>query len=70
VEELLAERGVAVDRVTIYRRVQAFTSALPTGADEAGPRIDHPISLARGRAPNNATDPRAATPRLIDWPIP
>ena len=26
VEELLAERGIEVDRVTVYRRVQTFTS--------------------------------------------
>jgi transposase len=34
VEELLAERGVAVDHVTIYRWVQRFTPLL---IDAAGP---------------------------------
>ena len=34
VEELLGERGIEVDHVTIYRRVQRFTPLL---ADAAGP---------------------------------
>jgi transposase, IS6 family len=32
VEELLAERGVAVDHVTMYRRVQRFTPLLAEAA--------------------------------------
>jgi transposase, IS6 family len=39
VEELLAERGIEVDHVTIYRWVQRFTPML---ADAAGP-CRHPI---------------------------
>src|SRR3954465_10625530 len=39
VEELLAERGVAVDHVTIYRWVQRFTPLL---VDAAGP-CRHPV---------------------------
>jgi transposase, IS6 family len=34
VEELLAERGIAVDHVTVYRWVQRFTPLL---IDAAGP---------------------------------
>ena len=30
VEDLLAERGIVVDHVTIYRWVQRFTPAAPT----------------------------------------
>src|SRR5659263_216947 len=40
VEELLAERGVEVDHVTIYRWVQRFT---PLFADAAGP-CRHPVA--------------------------
>jgi transposase, IS6 family len=36
VEELLAERGVAVDHVTIYRWVQRFTPLLIDAAGPAG----------------------------------
>jgi IS6 family transposase len=36
VEELLAERGVEVDRVTVYRWVQRFTPLFTDAADPAG----------------------------------
>jgi transposase-like protein len=36
VEELLVERGVEVDHVTVYRRVQRFTPLLPTLPGSAG----------------------------------
>ena len=36
VEELLAERGIAVDHVTIYRWVQRFTSELSMQPGRAG----------------------------------
>jgi transposase-like protein len=36
VEELLAERGIAVDHVTIYRWVQRFTPELIDAAGRAG----------------------------------
>ena len=32
VEELLAERGIEVDHVTVYRRVQRFTALFPDAA--------------------------------------
>jgi transposase-like protein len=35
VEELLIERGVAVDHVTVYRWVQRFTPLLPRPLDPA-----------------------------------
>jgi len=37
VEELLAERGIAVDHVTLYRWVQRFTPEWPAG-DPGSPR--------------------------------
>ena len=39
VEELLAERGVEVDHVTVYRWVQRFTPLLTEAADPAGTRL-------------------------------
>jgi transposase, IS6 family len=36
VEELLAERGVEVDHVTVYRWVQHFTPCWPTPLGRAG----------------------------------
>ncbi len=36
VEELLAERGIAVDHVTVYRWVQRFTPLLGTCATHRG----------------------------------
>jgi len=39
VEELLAERGIAVDHVTVYRWVQRFTPLL---IEACGCRIGHP----------------------------
>jgi hypothetical protein len=38
VEELLAERGIEVDHVTIYRWVQRFTPLLATSLDSRGIR--------------------------------
>jgi transposase-like protein len=40
VEELLAERGVEVDHVTIYRWVQRFA---PLFADAARSPVTHPV---------------------------
>jgi transposase-like protein len=37
IEELLAERGVEVDHVTVYRWVQRFTPYSPTLPGPAGP---------------------------------
>ena len=36
VEELLAERGVAVDHVTVHRSVRRFTPLWPTRPGSAG----------------------------------
>jgi transposase-like protein len=38
VEELLAERGIQVDHVTVYRWVQRFTPLLADAADSPGTR--------------------------------
>jgi transposase, IS6 family len=38
VEELLAERGIEVDHVTVYRWVQRFTGCSPTLLSPAGTR--------------------------------
>jgi IS6 family transposase len=38
VEELLAERGIGVDHVTVYRWVQRFTPLLAAAADRAATR--------------------------------
>jgi hypothetical protein len=44
VEELLAERGIEVDHVTVYRWVQRFTPCRPgEGCD--GTRDSHPITM-------------------------
>jgi IS6 family transposase len=42
VEELLAERGIQVDHVTIYRWAQRFTPLLPRPPD--------PVGMASGTA--------------------
>jgi len=47
VEELLAERGIEVDHVTVYRWVQRFTPLLVEAAGPAPPRGRRP--LVRGR---------------------
>jgi transposase-like protein len=44
VEELLAERGIAVDHVTPYRSVQRFTPELIDGPGRAGTRRVSPSS--------------------------
>jgi transposase-like protein len=38
VEELLAERGVEVDHVTVYRWVQTFTAGVHRGRSPGPPR--------------------------------
>jgi transposase-like protein len=51
VEELLAERGVEVDHVTVYRWVQwrwAAPSSLDAAAAETGGRACRPVVRARG----------------------
>ena len=59
VEELLAERGVEVDHVTVYRWVQRFTPLLAEAASPAGgrPVPDHqPV-----RPPDRLNAPRWRT---------
>jgi hypothetical protein len=51
VEELLVERGVEVDHVTVYRWVQRFTPLLAatrrvTGGTSTRPMSRHPMSFA------------------------
>jgi transposase-like protein len=43
VEELLAERGVTVDRVTIYRWVQRFTPEFRRGRPAVPARSREPL---------------------------
>jgi len=51
VEELLVERGVTVDHVTIYRWVQTFTSEL----------------IAAGRPARHAAGDRPGSSRTLRW---
>ena len=48
VEELLAERGVAVDHVTIYRWVQRFTPLLADAAPAMSPWRRGPLAGRQG----------------------
>ena len=48
VEELLAERGIAVDHVTVYRWVQRFTPLL---IDAASPADMHPAIAGSSTRP-------------------
>ena len=50
VEELLAERGVEVDHVTVYRWVQRFTAAVRVEQ----PAVFHQVVAFRGLAENAA----------------
>jgi transposase-like protein len=50
-EELLVERGVEVDHVTVYQRVQRFTPCWPTRPGSASKPAQAPVE----------TDARAAT---------
>ena len=43
VEELLADRGIEVDHVTIYRWVQRFTPLLADAARPVAPRRWEPV---------------------------
>jgi transposase, IS6 family len=43
VEELLGERGIEVDHVTIYRWVQRFTPLLADAADAVSPHRRRPL---------------------------
>jgi hypothetical protein len=60
VEELLAERGIAVDHVSVYRWVQRFTPLLITRPDPAGM---HP-GIAGEVAPG-VVEFEVAVPRLM-----
>jgi IS6 family transposase len=51
-EELLAERGITVDHVTVYRWVQRFTPLL---IDVAWPCRQCPGDSSRRRSPNSST---------------
>ena len=59
VEQLLAERGVEVDHVTIYRWVQRFTPLL---AEAARPCRHTERSTSSGRS-STCSDPHSAMPR-------
>ena len=58
VEELLAERGIEVDHVTIYRWVQRFT---PLVIDAARP-CRHSVGMRSSRTFDAATTNSASTP--------
>jgi transposase-like protein len=45
VEELLAERGIRVDHVTVYRWVQTFTAVFIDAARPCRPRRDRALLL-------------------------
>jgi hypothetical protein len=55
VEELLAERGIDVDHVTIFRWVQRFTPLLADAARFAG---THPVTAG---SPTKPSAPRGAS---------
>ena len=65
-EELLAERGIEVDHVTIYRWVQRFTPLLTRLPDEAW--VDHQTSgvITPRRAPRCEIRGAVGTPA---WPF-
>jgi hypothetical protein len=54
VEELLAERGIAVDHVTVYRWVQRFTRCWPAPPDSLGTHRATGGSWMRRSAPRGA----------------
>jgi transposase-like protein len=51
VEELLAERGIEVDHVTVYRWVQRFTPLLADAARFTRPAVVHGYGDLRATAP-------------------
>ncbi|MCP4083441.1 MAG: IS6 family transposase [Actinomycetia bacterium] len=66
VEELLAERGIDVDPVTIYRWVQRFTPLLI----DAAQKLFETALVAHGRPAEVTTDLAAPLLRVIDELIP
>lgn len=67
VEELLAERGITVDHVTVYRWVQRFTCCCPSGATWR-PGGSSPGRCARARS--RPRSPPTGPPRVLDELIP
>jgi IS6 family transposase len=59
VEELLTDRGIVVDHVTIYRWVQTFTAEFIHAADQHGQVIDVLLSDRRDGPPARAFFTRA-----------
>jgi hypothetical protein len=77
VEELLAERGIEVDHVTIYRWVHRFTPLLIDAARPCrhapGDRwfVDETCALDHGSSPIEVSTDRApAYPRVFDELVP
>ena len=75
IEELLAERGIAVDHVTVYRWVQRFTPLFAAAArplrHAAGDRWFFTRALRYGPAPAEVTTDKAAPYlRVLDELIP
>src|ERR1700694_4513637 len=58
VEELLAERGVVVDHVTVYRWVQRFT---PMFVDAARPCRHSPVTAGSSMRPTSRSPADGAT---------
>jgi hypothetical protein len=63
VEELLAERGIVVDHVTVYRRVQAFTPSSSTPRVPAGP---HPATGSSSTRPTSRSPTAGPSCRAVD----
>jgi transposase, IS6 family len=67
VEELLAEGGIEVDHVTIYRWVQTFTPGCSERRDATAARAFFIRAMTFGPAPVEVTTDRAPVyPRVID----
>jgi hypothetical protein len=65
VQELLAERGVEVDHVTIYRWVQRFTPLLAEAARPCRHAVgDRSLALLGARSSSLGTIPREAPTAL------
>jgi transposase-like protein len=63
VEELLAERGVEVGHVAVYRWVRRFTLLL---ADAAGPAGAPPATVGRSTRPTKVAGQERYVYRAID----